>query len=205
MQLIQRLEPTRSSIIIIVLILSYILLQTGQANAEEPGLADQVAALKLGMNGYIIGSKVTGEQKEKNTDNLSADSYAGTYKFRDRDIHIVAAADNDTILAIYQRDEEADKNLAKQMISNLMGHFGEPTTMAHDKLIYWAYTTSGKISEDTFNQLREKNETPEILATVKFNSTFEITGADNDQKLRGVNYFIISSDPLTRLFIDRAN
>jgi hypothetical protein len=43
-----------------------------------------------------------------------------------------------------------------------------------------------------------------ILATVKFNSSFEITGENPVQGETGTNYFIISSDPLTQEFISQS-
>ena len=187
----------------LLLLLSLILLRAGYARTMEPDLAARVAALKVGINGYIIGARLTAAQKETAAAGISNDSYAGTYKFQDGDIFIVAASNDDTILAVFQRIEAADMDQAKVMVSGLMGLFGEPTTMAHDKLIYWAYTDEGKINEEAFNKLKEENKTVNILATVKFNSTFPITGDDPDSAETGINYFIISSAPLSRDFISR--
>ena len=165
-----------------------------------------VAALELGMNGYIIGRKLTPEQKEITAGSMVSDAYEGTFKFKDGDLFIVTAGNDDTVLALYQRNEEANMDQARRMVSGLMGLYGEPTTMAHDKLIYWAYTGEGKISEETYNTIKENNETIAILATVKFNSTFAITGEiPPDQEETGINYFIISSDPLTREFMSQKN
>jgi hypothetical protein len=36
------------------------------------------------------------------------------------------------------------------MVGDLMMQFKEPTAMAHDKLIYWAFDKDGRIPEDLF-------------------------------------------------------
>jgi hypothetical protein len=177
------------------------MLQAGYSKEVENNLAAKVATLELGMNDYTIGKKLTPVQKKIASENISNNSYQGTYKFKDSDLFIIVAQNDDTILAVYQRNDEANMGQAKSMVASLMLLYGEPTTMAHDKLIYWAYGGAGKISEETYNKLRDNNETMEILATVKFNSSFEITGENPVQAETGINYFIISSDPLTQEFI----
>ncbi len=186
-----------------ILLLLVVLLQAGTTVAAASDLAARVAALDLGMNGYIIGAGLSGAQKEAAATNISRDSYEGTYKFRDGDLFIIAAVNDDTILAIYQRNDEAEMEQARFMVSGLMGLYGEPTTMAHEKLIYWAYTDTGKIAEETYRKLMESDTPLNILATVKFNSSFEITAENPDGDITGSIYFIITSDPLVREFISR--
>ena len=201
-----RIKTAKSLHIIIpsvLLALLVFLLQTGHSNEMTGNLATQVASLELGMNGYDIGNKLTSMQKEIASDNISKDSYEGTYKFKDNDLFIIAAKNDDTILAVFQRNDKADMVQAKVMISGLILQYGEPTTMAHDKLIYWAYNSEGKISEETYNTFRADNKIVEILATVKFNSSFEITGENPAEEEEATNYFIISSDLLTQEFIAR--
>jgi hypothetical protein len=202
-----RIQSARSLHIIapaVLLIVLVILLQTGYSNEMTNNLAAKVASLELGMNGYTIGNKLTPVQKEITADKIFNDSYVGTYKFKVADLFIIAARNDDTILAVYQRNDAANMDQAKLMISGLMGLYGEPTTMAHDKLIYWAYGGEGKISEETYNMLRDNDETMDILATVKFSSSFKITGENPGLGEAGINYFIISSDPLTQEFISRS-
>lgn len=164
-------------------------------------LVVRVSALDLGMNGYIIGSRLSAVQKKAASVNLVNDPYEGTYKFRDAELFIVAAEDDDTVLAVYQRNENADIAQTRKMISGLTGLFGEPTVMAHDKLIYWAYNGQGKIPESQYDDLREKGEKFEVLATVKFSSTVTVTEENPDPEQIGTAYFIISSDPLLQDFI----
>ena len=200
---IQSVNPLHIIAPSVLLIVLVFLLQTGYSNEMTNNLAAKVASLELGMDGYTIGHKLTPVQKKIASENISNNAYEGTYKFKDSDLFIIAAENDDIILAVYQRNDEANMKQAKSMVASLMLLYGEPTTMAHDKLIYWAYAGAGKISEEIFNKLRDNNETMEILATVKFNSSFEITGENPVQEETGINYFIISSDPLTQEFINR--
>jgi len=178
-----------------------ILLPVGAAAAMGSDLGARVAALDLGMHGYVIGARLSGTQKDGAEQHAVSDSYEGTYKFRDGDLFIIAATDDDTILAIYSRSDEADMDGARMMISGLMGLYGEPTVMAHDKQIYWAYADTGKITEEAYLQIKESNTPADILATVKFSSSFELTAEDPDGRQTGAIYYIITSDPLVRQFI----
>jgi hypothetical protein len=198
-----QLKSFYSITIATLLFISVVFMQSGHAHTMEPDLSVQVAALKLGMNGYIIGTRLSAEQKNNALKNLSEDAYRGTYKFQDGDIFVIATDENDTVLAIYERNDDADMDQAKRMISGLMGLYGEPTAMAHDKLIYWAYTKEGKLSEDNYRRFKQDNITVDVLATVKFNSSFEITAEKPENETSGVNYFIVSSEPLTKAFVEQ--
>lgn len=174
---------------------------TVQANVQAESLVEKIAALELGMDGYVIGTRLSAEKKEYAATHLQDNSYPGTYKFKDGDLLVVAAQKDDTVLAIYQRQEKAGIAQVRKMISGLMGLFGEPTTMAHDKLVYWAYDEQGKIREEQYRQLREKGEKFAVLATVKLNSTLTITTEDKQTEDTGTTYFIITSDPLIQDFM----
>ncbi|MCL7489038.1 MAG: hypothetical protein M8357_12800 [Desulfobulbaceae bacterium] len=163
-------------------------------------LASQVTALELGMNGYTIGAELTAEQKKIAAAHPLDNAFAGTYKFIDNELVVVVADANNTVLALYQRQEGADVAQARKMVSALMGQYGDPTAMAHDKLIYWAYKREGKISEEEYNQSKEKPEKFSVLATVKFSSEFPITEEIQEGEGDGTIYFIVSSDRLTEEF-----
>ena len=175
--------------------------QTAYAIERTDNLTAKVASLELGINGYTIGTKLSVEKKEYSSSHMLNDAYEGTYKFSDGELSIVVAQKDDTILAIYQRKEKAGIDQAKRMISGLMGLYSEPTAMAHDKLVYWAYNETGKIPEEKYNQSRENAEKLEVLATVKFNSDFSITDRTLDEQHKGTIYFIISSDRLSEEFM----
>ena len=82
-----------------------------------------------------------------------------------------------------------------------MMQFGEPTTSAHGKIIYWAYGENGKISEDDLEKARKKNAGLNVLATVKFNSNGLISGSsEKDEKLDV--YFLITSEPMLKKYLN---
>ena len=78
------------------------------------------------------------------------------------------------------------------MISGLIGLYGQPTAMAHDKLIYWACNDEGKIAEEKYNESRKNPSKLEVLATVKFNSTFSITdeGLGEQHRIPFISLFL---------------
>lgn len=183
-----------------ILIFIFAVAFQAQASDGSNSLATKIASLKLGIDGYTIGTRLTADKKEHAKTHLQADAYDGTYKFNDGELFVVVAQEDDTILALYQRTEAADFDQAKKMVSGLMGLYGNPTTMAHDKLIYWAYGEQGKIAEENYDNSRQENKPLDILATVKFSSDFEITSTEQQE---GAIYFIISSNRLTTEFMNR--
>lgn len=200
------IQPTRSKLLFymaLVLMLSLgITMQAVYATEKTGNLASEVASLELGMNGYTIGTKLSAEQKKISSTHLLNDAYEGTYKFSDGELNIVVAQQDDTVLALYQRNEGAGVDQTRKMISGLMGMYGEPTAMAHDKLIYWAYNGAGKIPEESYENSRKEGAKLEVLATVKFNSTFSIADENTAEQENGTIYFIISSDRLTAEFME---
>ncbi len=173
---------------------------------QEKTVAERVAALELGMHGYVLGRELTTAQWKTAQDNQVDDAFPGTIKFRADDLVVVADQDSHRVLAMYQRRDEADRRQLRRMIALLMDRFGEPTTMAHDRMVYWAYDDTGKISEERFNEARKDGKI-EVLATVKFQSDMEIVGLSNQEdsgkEEKGTIYFIISSTPLSSRFLNR--
>jgi len=178
---------------------------------KKTDLVEQVVALNIGMNGYVIGQKLTVDQKKIGEKNREPGAYEGTYKFGDNNVIVVVDKETDRVLALYRQKKDADKLQLKAMVVELMDTFGEPTVLAHDKIIYWAFNKYGAVSEDDFNKARKANQTPNlgIIATVKLNSDFEITPdkqgddkKDEPSKLsKGTVYYIITSDPLVQQFM----
>jgi hypothetical protein len=165
-------------------------------------LASSVKDLGLGEGAYVIGSYLTEDQIEQNRGNLLSDTYPGTMKFPSGDAVVVADEKTHLILAIYESREEVRAGDVKQMVGHLMNRFGEPTTMAHGKLIYWAFGKTGKIDEETYLEAKGTGKI-DILATVKFNSTLDLNpGMDNDNlEETGTIYYIITSDRLLDRYI----
>ncbi len=158
--------------------------------------------LGLGEGAFVIGSTLTSDQIKQARGNLLEDTYPGTIKFPSGDAVVVADERTHLVLAIYQRREDVGANDVKQMVGHLMNRFGEPTTMAHGKLIYWAFGKTGKIDEETYLEAKGTGVI-EILATVKFNSTLDLnTGMDDDNmEETGTIYYIITSDRLLDSYI----
>ena len=181
---------------------------------EMNRVAAEVATLKLGFGDYVLGLSLTAKQKEGAKKNRVAKTLKGTYKFRDADINVVIAQENDVVLGIYKHYPEASMDQVKTVIGDLMLEFGEPTTMAHEKLIYWAFDKDGKISEDVFDFLRQSGGS-ETLATIKFSSSERVApdapnkkGEEKQEKAEQKKpsvYVMITSDPLSKLFLTYTN
>lgn len=164
-------------------------------------LASSVKELGLGEGAFVIGSRLTEDQFGQARENLLADTYPGTIKFPSGDSVVVADEKTHLILAIYQSREEVGADDVQQMVGRLMNMFGEPTTTAHGKLIYWAFGKAGKIDENAFLEAKATGEI-DILATVKFNSTLDLNPVmDNNMEETGTIYYIITSDRLLDSYI----
>lgn len=167
-------------------------------------LSNDVAALELGFDKYVLGKNLTDEQQSFAKKNLEPKSYKGTYKFKDGDVYVVASNKTNTIIGLYIENKEATKKQLKEMVGNLMMEFDEPTLMAHDKLIYWAYSKDGKLSEDELRENKEKKT--DALTTIKFSSSDPILKKDEEKKeseeLLHI-YCIISSNPLSKKFMSQ--
>jgi hypothetical protein len=174
----------------------------GDAEGPINVLAAEVKALGLGDGAFVIGSHLTAEQIEQALANPLDDAYRGTIKFSSGDAVVVADSTSHLVLAVYQRREDARAEDVKKMVGHLMNRFGEPTTMAHGQLLYWAFDKSGKIEGDTYAEAKSDGAI-DILATVKFNSTLAVNpGMDNENtEETGTIYYIITSDRLLNRFI----
>jgi hypothetical protein len=211
---------TMCSILPVLLCLSIVagVIFTPLAWAETgDSLLRDVVKLDLGLQGYVIGKKLNPDQKKIAAKHVTGGAYTGTYKFVDNDLYVVVDKKTDRILALYKKKKDADKTQLKAMIAELMDRFDAPTTMAHDKLIYWAFNKHGSVSEDDFTTAKKIQQTAKlgIIATVKLNSELEIApdSREGDQKkssqgktaeqapATGTIYFIITSDPLVKAFI----
>jgi len=185
-------------------------LQAGDGATEMKRLGEEVAALQLGLGDYFIGQILNAEKKEVAKKNVIHKTLDGSYKFQDGDIFVVADKKTDMVIGIYKQNTEASREDVKEMVGELMLQFQEPTTMAHDKLIYWAFGKDGRISEDLFDQARASGG-EDVLATVKFSSTLPIVQdsiPEKDKKVEAVKdvesssiYVMINSIPLSKIFL----
>jgi len=172
-----------------------------QPSAKE--LTEALGKLKLGAGGYVVGARLTPAQSKIADAGSLADAFPGTIKFKDGDLFVVIDKKDKMILSLYQRLEDVGMGAIKTMIGDLMARFGEPTTMAHSKIIYWAYgPDGGKIAEDTLNAAKKTDDGVNVLATVKFSSSVEVNpGMKVEDAKKATIYYIISSQPLLQHFV----
>ncbi len=214
---------------IVVSALFFVLIFSGNGQASDfsamskEQLQGQIAALELGLGQYIVGKKLTDGQQKISEKDAGYKAYPGTVKFKDQDIFVIIDKETNVVIALYLRNKKADKKEYKEMVGGLMVQFGEPTTMAHEKSIYWNYTEDGLISEDLYQTVKEqgKLETLAVLATVKFSSTQSLGALssgkrekkegetnESDKKNEEVfaasdNYVMIQSDVLSKKYMGK--
>jgi len=167
-------------------------------------VAEEVSTLELGFKDYVLGGALSADQKEAGLKHTEEKALAGTYKFKDGDVFVIASLENDTVLGMYKEFENVGPEELKSIIGRLMFEYGEPTLTAHDKLIYWTYNKGGKISQETFDIERSKGGT-KILATIKFSSKDRF-GKPPEEGSDGQStsaYLMISSDRMSQLFLAR--
>lgn len=173
---------------LVSLVLSFVI---GFANASS-----DVASLNIGLKGYILGKKLDKIQLEIAKKNAIKKAVEGTYKFSDGELFIIVSKTDDTVLVIYKNFDKIDNKKAKSILGDSVLNFGEPTAIAHDKLVYWSYDKSGKkISEEELkifkDKIRGKSTTLaetlkksandakyEPYATIKFSCSKEIMNRD---------------------------
>ncbi len=188
-----------------LVLMVFILFACGQAMSEavdSATLEKQVADLQLGVNGYFVAHKLNEEQKILAGKNMAKKSYPGTFTFTDGDIHILVDGKRDIILAIYQKKEKVTGKELKNMVADLMMSFGDPTSEAHDQIIYWAYSKKGRISEDDYVDSKQEG-TVQVIATVKFKSKLTFTAATGENAQENDIHWIISSPRLLEKFYNR--
>ena len=157
----------------------------------------------------MLGRTLSADQQRFAENNRIAKSVAGTIKFQDEDIFVIARSDSFMVLGIYKQFPDAVRQQIKNTIGDLMLRFHEPTTMAHDKLIYWAYNKKGLIAQDEYDFVKKAGDA-DIIATVKFSSTSSIfpePASDKDGQSKGQEeqtsdiFVMITSNPLSKLFL----
>jgi len=187
---------------------------------SKEDLQAKIAAFGLGLDSYIIGGKLTATQLETSQKDNDYKAYPGTVKFKDGDVFVIADKQSHAVIAVYKRNKTANKNDFKVMISGLMLQYGEPTTEAHGKTIYWNYGEDGFITEELYRTVKSQGQLESliVLATVKFTSsenvatmTDMIDAMDKRNKEKDVKkedvtsdqYMMIQSDLLTQKYMEK--
>lgn len=167
-------------------------------------LFEQVEKLKLKRNGYVLGAVLNHEQIKTATDNPVESASKNTFKFKDKNLYVVAQKTSNRVLVMYEQFEAASQKEIQSLMGDLYMSFDEPTVLAHDKVVYWAYTKKGKISSNEFDSARQDKKKLTILATVKCISDINIIEKlKESEPAIGQVYYIISSDPILKLFQDQ--
>ncbi len=175
-----------------------------EQSSQVKGMSDEellteIVKLDLGLEQYRIGKSLNKAQLKQANENPIKNRYQGTMKFIDGDVGVVADASNKRILALYLENKEAGKEQTKNMIATLMMIFGQPTTMAHEKIVYWAFNEDGLISGDVHSKAKNIDEL-NILATVKFNSKTQFMEEKEEEGGKNSIYCIVSSPALLERF-----
>ncbi|HID96597.1 MAG TPA: hypothetical protein EYP57_00135 [Thermodesulfobacteriaceae bacterium] len=175
--------------------------KTGNSGADpdRDRLIQAVKQLHLGLDGYFLCEPLTEKQLDIARSNAVKKSYPGTMKFKDGDLFVVADTSSGIILALYEHRKDVLPWELKNLVGGLMLTFGDPTTMAHEKVIYWAYNSKGRISEETFTKAKKTGKI-DILATVKLNSSQEIMKTASEGNQTSDVYFIVTSEPVLKFF-----
>ncbi|MCP4622143.1 MAG: hypothetical protein GY850_01265 [bacterium] len=190
------------STIFFVILLSIVMACSSRTD-ESIDVFVSVAKLKIQRNDYILGEMLTDKQKKTARRNVVEAPGPDTYKFKDHDLNVVVDEKTDRIIIIYERYEPANREKIRELVGDLFFVFGEPTVMAHDKAIYWAFDAEGKIPESTYKEAKDQKKIPKFLATVKLQCSHKIM--DNTEPVTDGNvYYIISSEPLLKLLEKRS-
>ena len=169
---------------------------------EFTDLSDRVGKLNLRRNDYTLGKVLTDKQKHTAQGNAEDKASPGTYKFKDNNLYIVADKATDRVLILYERYEPVSRKKIRELVGVLFFDFGDPTVMAHDKTIYWAFDEKGNISEEQYREAKATKKPLKTLATVKLDSTHKIMDSSDPGDNSNV-YYIVSSQPLLKLLNNR--
>jgi len=194
------------SILIVAAIIAAVILSVAAAcSSQGDKFADlfaHVEKLNIRRNDYTLGQTLTDKQKQIAQRSAQEKAAPGTYKFKDNNLYVVADKATDRVLILYERYEPASEKKIRELVGTLFFDFGDPTVMAHDKTIYWAFDENGKILEKQYREAKEKGEPLKTLATVKLDSSLKIMG-NSDPGKDGSVYYIVSSEPLLKLLNSR--
>ena len=187
-----------TSIKIAILILLLLPFSSACSSDKLSSVLGQVESLNLSRGGYTLGKVLTDSQKATALKHPEEAANPLTFKFRDGDLHVVADKTTDRVVILYERYEAATIKKVQALVGDLYLDFGDPTVMAHDKIIYWAFGPEGKLSEKQYRNDKDVKKKLNILATVKLNSDIKVLEKKDSAQIGDI-YFIISSEPVLKL------
>ena len=179
---------------------------TGLAHANDLNdLFSRVEKLNIERAGYVLGAILNQVQMKTAVADPVDASTKDTFKFKDKNLFVVADKTSNRVLVMYEQFEAASQQKIQDLVGDLYMNFDDPTVLAHDKVVYWAYTKNGKISSKEFDSARQDKKKLDILATVKFISDINIMEKENRSEpapaIGQQAYYIISSDPVLKFFL----
>ncbi len=160
-----------------------------------------VGKLNIQRHGYTLGKALNKTQLKTAASNPVEAASKETFKFQDKKVFIVAENKTNRVLVIYEQFEDSVQKKIQNLVGDLYMTFDDPTVLAHDKVVYWAYTKTGKVPADQFDLAKEIKKPLDILATVKFVSDIKIMEKEASET-KGQAYYIISSDPILKQIAD---
>lgn len=193
-----RLIVNPTSLKIALLIWLFLPFSSACSSDKISDLLGQVERLNISRGGYTLGKVLTESQKATALKHPEEAANPLTFKFKDGDIHVVADKATDRVVILYERYEAVTIKKVQALVGSLTLDFGDPTVMAHDKIIYWAFGSEGKLSEKQYRNDKDVKKKLNILATVKLNSDIKIVGKSDLSKVGDI-YYIISSEPVLKL------
>jgi len=170
---------------------------------EFTDLYARVEKLNIRRNDYTLGKKLTDKQKQTARRNAQEKAGPGTFKFKDNDLYVVAEKATDRVIILYEQYDPASGKKIRELVGTLFFDFGDPTVIAHDKTLYWAFNAKGKISEEQYHQAKATRKPLKILATVKLDSSRKVMDS-SDAMEDGSVYYIVSSEPILKRIHRRA-
>jgi hypothetical protein len=184
----------------IPVVVLFVCLMSGWLHADSLNdLFNQVENLKIERHGYVLGGVLNPNQMKTAAANPVDAASPDTFKFKDKTLYVVAQKTSNRVLVIYEQIKKASQQKIQDLIGDLYMEFDDPTVLAHDKVVYWAYGKKGKITSRAFERARQDKKKLNILATIKFISDINIMEKIKSP-FKGQVYYIISSDPILKFF-----
>ena len=181
-----------------ILILLLLPFSSACSSDKLSNLLGQVETLDISREGYTLGKKLTEGQRAIALKHRVEAANPWTFKFKDGDLYVVADKATDRVVILYERYEATTIKQVQALVGSLSLDFGDPTVMAHDKIIYWVFDPEGKLTREQYEKAKQADGKLNILATVKLNSSMKIMG-DSTRSDEGSVYYIISSEPALKL------
>ena len=128
----------------------------GTSRADEfTDLFNRVEKLNIRRNDYTLGKVLTDKQKTNSATQRRGKGRPGNLQIqRQHSFHSGADKATDRVLVLYERYEPVSRKKIRELVGALFFDFGDPTVMAHDKTIYWAFDEKGKISEEQYREAK---------------------------------------------------